>query len=82
MDSAMGRCFPSSCSWTSPDSGVFHWVELPQWLDASELLPLAIEHRVAFLPSEAFSRGKHRNGMRLNFSRCNSEEISEGIARL
>jgi 2-aminoadipate transaminase len=82
MDAAMRRFFPAQCHWSVPDSGVFYWVNLPEWLDASELLPVAIQNRVAFLPAEAFSRGKHRNGIRLNFSRCSPDEITEGICRL
>jgi 2-aminoadipate transaminase len=82
MDTALRRSFPQQCDWNVPRSGVFYWVDLPQSVDAGELLPLAIQKGVAFLPAEAFSRGKHRNGMRLNFSRCNPEAISEAVDRL
>jgi DNA-binding transcriptional MocR family regulator len=40
------------------------------------------DERVAFLPGEAWSRGKQKNGMRRNFSRFGPEEITDGMSRI
>ncbi len=83
MASALEAAFPCYARWYMPTCGVFFWVDFDANLDTTELLSAAIEReRVAFVPSEAFSRGKRSNGMRLNFSRCRSKEITEAVTRI
>ncbi|HEX3683972.1 MAG TPA: PLP-dependent aminotransferase family protein [Bryobacteraceae bacterium] len=83
MAAALRREFPTYCRWRTPQSGVFFWIELPEDMNGGELLNTALEEeQVSFLPAEAFSRGLRRNGMRLNFSRCNSALISEAVRRI
>jgi 2-aminoadipate transaminase len=56
---------------------------LPEDLDAGEVLKIAIQRKVAFVPGESFHpNGGGKNTMRLNFSYCNPETIREGITRL
>jgi 2-aminoadipate transaminase len=78
--------FPPSARWKSPACGLFIWVELLEEIDTSRLLKVAVEEEnVAFTPGLAFYTGGNRrgtNGMRLNFSNCSIEEITEGITRL
>ena len=75
--------FPRFCRWQVPRSGIFLWAEMPEGMIASDILKNALDlERVAFLPAEAFSRGQQANGMRLNFSRCNSELLFDGIRRI
>lgn len=78
--------FPSSARWKSPACGLYIWVELPEHIDTSKLLRVAVEEEgVAFTPAQAFSTGGGRcktSGMRLNFSNCSIAEITEGITRL
>ena len=83
MLDAMERYFPEGVSWTSPTGGLFLWVTLPEFLDSTELLKMAIEHKVAFVPGDAFHpHGDGHNSLRLNFSYCNPEKINTGIQRL
>jgi len=83
MHAALCAAMPPGCRWTLPSNGVFVWIDLPDGVDASALLNEAIQReRVAFLPAEAFSRGRRRNGMRLNFSHCTIAEIAEAVARI
>jgi 2-aminoadipate transaminase len=84
MLNAMERYFPEGCSWTHPQGGLFLLVRVPEWIDTTDLLKRAVEHKVAYVPGSAFyadpSRG--RNTMRLNFSNAQPAQIEEGIRRL
>lgn len=86
MASALRAHFPEGARWHTPPGGVFMWVELPEALDAGELLREAVvEGKVAYVPGNAFCVNGTRLGsncMRLNFSHCRPEQIEEGIARL
>jgi len=84
MIKALEEHFPPGCSWTHPAGGLFLWARIPEGLDTEELLKLAIEERVAFVPGQAFypAEGDGRSCMRLNFSNAGPEQIQEGIRRL
>jgi 2-aminoadipate transaminase len=83
MLTAMTRHFPNEVTWTQPAGGLFLWVTLPEYLDATVLLKEALEAKVAYVPGTAFSPdGTGHNTLRLNFSFCNPEKINLGIRRL
>ena len=83
MLTAMKRHFPAEVHWTEPAGGLFLWVTLPRYLNATGLLEQAIVRRVAYVPGTAFHpAGDGQNTLRLNFSFCNTEKINEGIKRL
>lgn len=66
-----------------PAGGLFVWVELPDGVDARELLARCIERKVAFVPGAAFFAGEPRvDTARLNFSNMPPERIREGVRRL
>jgi len=80
---AMAKHFPVGVTWTHPEGGLFLWVTLPEHVDADELLKVAIEEKVAFVPgANFFPEGGGHNTMRLNFSNARPELIDEGIKRL
>jgi DNA-binding transcriptional MocR family regulator len=79
----MAEVFPSEVSWTHPKGGMFLWGIMPEGIDAAEVLKVAIEKKVAFVPGFAFHpNGGGENTMRLNFSYCQPDVIREGITRL
>jgi len=83
MLTALAEHFPADVRWTRPAGGMFLWVTLPRGIDASDLLPAAVERGVAFVPGKSFfPNGGGENTMRLNFSNATPERIREGIARL
>jgi 2-aminoadipate transaminase len=83
MVEAIGRHFPDSVEVTRPEGGMFLWVRLPEGASATELFPLAIAEKVAFVPGSPFHvDGGGDDAMRLNFSNSSPERIEEGIARL
>jgi DNA-binding transcriptional MocR family regulator len=83
MLAMLEECFPDGVSWTHPEGGMFVWVRLPDHYNAMEILKLAIEKGVAFVPGEPFfTDGSGLNTFRLNFSNASLELIEEGMRRL
>ena len=83
MIEMMEEMFPPEVRWTRPQGGMFLWGILPEELDAADVLKVAIQRKVAFVPGESFHpNGGGKNTMRLNFSYCNPEAIREGITRM
>jgi 2-aminoadipate transaminase len=83
MLAGLEEYFPDGVSWTRPEGGMFLWVTLPENIDSAKLLSDALEHRIAFVPGEAFhANGGGHNTMRLNFSNTPPALIEEGLGRL
>jgi 2-aminoadipate transaminase len=83
MLGAMDAYFPPGVEWTHPQGGLFLWGTLPETINAADVLKVAIEQRVAFVPGAPFyATGGGHNTMRLNFSYALPEKIQEGIARM
>jgi len=84
MVDALGEFMPDGVTWTHPGGGFFVWVTLPDGLTASQLLPIAAQHGVGFLPGRFFypaAEGEDQS-LRLSFSVLPHDRIREGIARL
>ena len=83
MRAALERHLPPGCRWNVPAGGMFFWVELPPGLDATALLPQAVEAGVAYVPGAAFFAGAARaNTLRLSFVTVSPERIEQGVAAL
>lgn len=83
MLETMDEVFPSEVRWTRPQGGMFLWGILPEDMDAAEVLKVALQKKVAFVPGAAFhATGGGENTMRLNFSFSSPDTIREGITRL
>jgi 2-aminoadipate transaminase len=79
----MDEMFPSEMHWTRPLGGMFLWGVLPEGVDAADVLKVAIERKVAFVPGTSFHpNGGGENTMRINFSFSSPDTIREGITRL
>lgn len=79
----MEKEFPSSCTFTYPQGGLFTWVKFPEGVKAADLLQLALEQKVAFVPGGSFfPNGGKENYGRFNYSSMPEEKIEEGIKRL
>jgi 2-aminoadipate transaminase len=69
--------------WNTPDGGMFLWVKLPQGMNATEMLPKAVERNVAYVPGAAFySSAAQNHTLRLSFVTATVEQINTGIALL
>ena len=74
---------PAGCRWNKPVGGMFFWVELPKGIDATALLPKAVDAGMAFVPGAAFyCRDAHQNTLRLSFVTVAPALIEQGIAAL
>lgn len=70
-------------SWTNPQGGFYVWLQLPEGLDAKQMLPRAVTELVAYTPGTAFfADGGGRDFMRLSFCYPTPERIALGIRRL
>jgi 2-aminoadipate transaminase len=83
MRAALERHLPAGCRWRAPDGGMFFWVELPRGLDATALLPRAVDAGVAYVPGAPFfTTGEHHHTLRLSFVTVPPERIEAGVAAL
>lgn len=80
MIAAMDKYFPAEVRYERPDGGMFIWVELPEQIDAAQLLKRALARKVAFVPGEAFfANGEGQNTLRLSYTLASEAQIEEGI---
>ena len=80
MLEALERELSGRARWNRPEGGYFLWLDLPEEIDASELLARASEAGVTFVPGADF--GGPPSSARLAFSFVSPEEIDEGVRRL
>lgn len=74
----------TGASWNEPEGGMFFWLQLPEGLNAGNLLFKAVEAGVAYVKGPAFYTDETSglNCMRLNFSQPSPSQIERGIERL
>ncbi len=85
MMECIDHCFPAGTKRTTPEGGLFVWVQLPEGYDTTALLQKAAEYRVSFVPGEGFfveGGGMGKNCMRLSYGAIPEEKIRIGIERL
>lgn len=84
FDAALHRHLGHLATWQKPAGGLFFWLTLGNRLDTRELLPLAIERGVAFMPGEPFmpTSTQGTGQLRLNFSHANEAQTERGLAVL
>ncbi|MGE5222833.1 MAG: PLP-dependent aminotransferase family protein [Omnitrophica WOR_2 bacterium] len=83
MLAALDSYFPPETDWTHPEGGLFLWAQAPEHIDTAEVLEIAVQKKVAFVPGAPFYPcGGGQNTMRLNFSNASLENIREGILRM
>ena len=79
----MAEEFPEGVTFTRPQGGLFAWVELPEKVNARDVLVKSLERNVAFIPGGAFfPNGGRENTLRINFSNMPEDRIVEGLRRL
>ena len=83
MREALAAHMPAGCRWSVPSGGMFFWVELPEGLDATALLPKAVARGMAYVPGAAFfAEGAKANTLRLSFVTVPPAQITAGVQLL
>lgn len=76
----MDKEFPKGIKYTKPQGGLFMWIELPEDINARDVLEKCLERNVAFVPGGSFfPNGGHENTFRINFSNMPNNRIIDGI---
>jgi DNA-binding transcriptional MocR family regulator len=80
---SLDQLMPAGTTWTKPAGGFYSWVTLPHGLDATAMLPRAVQQLVAYVPGTGFYiDGQGRQNMRLSYCYPDPERIREGVRRL
>ena len=79
---ALREHLPAGCSFATPAGGFFIWLTLPSDLLATELLPTAEAHGVAFAPGARFCSDGDDRSLRLAFSLYDEAALTESARRL
>lgn len=83
MRAALEAHMPAGCRWNVPAGGMFFWVELPAAVDATALLPKAVDAGMAYVPGAPFfAGGGHAHTLRLSFVTVAPDRITAGVAAL
>lgn len=81
MYEAFKGALPSTCRVHKAEGGMFLWIELPEYMDAEELLQETIQENVIFVPGKYFfTNGKGHNTLRVNFTNSSEASIHQGVA--
>ena len=83
-DVGLAAHLPVGTTWSQPAGGYFVWVALPSDIRADELLPIAADRGVAFLPGHRFflDGGAAPSVLRLAFSMYPGDALEEATGRL
>jgi 2-aminoadipate transaminase len=83
MLAALAREMPADVSWNRPAGGMFLWARLPRGMNAGELLALAVEKNVAFVPGAAFyADHPDQRCLRLSFVTASTTQVDIGVKAL
>jgi len=85
MLAALAEYFPPEAKWTHPQGGLFVWVTLPEYLDTAQMLSVALEAGVTFVPGDGCypaGSGLGKNAMRIAFCYEQPELLREAVRRL
>lgn len=82
---ALTRELGSDLAFERPQGGMFLWARLTGDVDASQLLPYAIEHEVVYVPGHIFYASQDeadRQALRMSFVSTAEEHLRDGVTRL
>lgn len=81
--SSLDTHMPPGTTWTRPAGGFYSWLTLPPGLDATAMLPRAVNALVAYVPGTGFYvDGQGRQNLRLSYCFPDADRIREGVRRL
>jgi DNA-binding transcriptional MocR family regulator len=79
----LARELPADARFTRPEGGYQVWVELPEAIDTSDLLPDAVAAGVLFAPGAQFNHdGRPSHCLRLTFAMADEAILERGVSAL
>jgi 2-aminoadipate transaminase len=83
MEAALAKHMTGLAQWIKPMGGMFFWLELRAGLDATALLPRAVDAGMAYVPGAAFyAQSPRANTLRLSFVTVSPPQIDAGVSTL
>ncbi len=84
MMDCMDEYFPASVTHTCPEGGLFLYCTMPEGYDSKELMKLALEKNVAFVPGTScmIDDKATYSTFRMNYSTASEDDIRTGIKAL
>ena len=80
MATALNELLPEEVTFIAPRGGFYIWLQLPEGVDSTEILQIAIEKGVVFVSGKTFDpHGVKNNFIRLSYCNTSVEKINEGI---
>ncbi len=81
---ALKRFMPSGVNWSSPEGGMFIWLEGRAGGDMETVYHQAVARNVAFVPGKFFYADSHQGEetLRLNFTMATEESLTRAVAVL
>ncbi|NTW49689.1 MAG: PLP-dependent aminotransferase family protein, partial [Chlorobiales bacterium] len=80
MTDALKANLPGYVKWQEPRGGFYIWLTLPEGVDTTEILKLAISGGTVFVSGKTFDPdGKRNNSLRISYCNTSKEQIEKGI---
>ena len=80
MATALNELLPAEVTFTAPRGGFYIWLQLPEGVDSTEILQIAIEKGVVFVSGKTFDpHGVKNNHIRLSYCNTSVDKIKQGI---
>jgi len=80
MIESIEKHFPEGVKFTRPEGGMFLWVTMPEHISSRDVLKIALQQNIAFVPGDTFFvYGTGKNTMRLNYTNSPEDKIEKGI---
>lgn len=80
MQELLKEYMPAGVRFTKPGGGMFLWLNLPEGIDAAELVNRTMKKGVVFVPGSSFFVSLNgQSNVRMNFSNASSDKMEEGI---
>jgi DNA-binding transcriptional MocR family regulator len=80
MQKLLEKYMPEGVQFTKPGGGMFLWLDLPEEIDAMELVKRTMKKNVVFVPGISFFVSSNgRSNVRMNFSNASEGKMEEGI---
>ncbi len=73
-------CEEIGCEYLAPEGGYFILLRFPEWLNTTELLPIASKFKVTYTPGERCLAAS--NTARVSFAFYSAAEMEQGVQRL